>query len=59
MTVQLELYHGLVLSPYIFVLIKDDHGKDLKEREKWCMLFEDEIVLMGYDRDRVEERLEQ
>ncbi|RZB66902.1 ER membrane protein complex subunit 8/9-like [Glycine soja] len=54
----LGLHQGSTLSPYLFTLILDVLTEQIQEIAPRCMLFADDIVLLGESREELNERLE-
>jgi hypothetical protein len=46
------------LRLYLFFLVMDALTSNIQERASWCMLFADDIVLVGKDEHEVQSRLE-
>ncbi|XP_045764478.1 uncharacterized protein LOC123866821, partial [Maniola jurtina] len=55
--VEVGLHQGSALSPYLFVLVMDALTSNIQEQAPWCMLFADDIVLVGEDAADVQSRL--
>ena len=51
------LHQGSALSPYLFDLIMDVIAGEVKDPSPWSMMFADDIVLCGIERE-VEEKTE-
>ena len=56
--VAVGLHQGSALSPYLFLLVIDALTSDQQEEAPWCMLFADDIVLVGEDETEIQSRLE-
>ncbi|KAH1208130.1 Secretory carrier-associated membrane protein 3 [Glycine max] len=56
--ITIGLHQGSTLSPYLFTLILDVLTKQIQEIAPRCMLFADDIVLLGESREELNERLE-
>ncbi|KAL5194659.1 Protein transport protein Sec24-like CEF [Glycine soja] len=56
--ITIGLYQGSTLSPYLFTLILDVLTEQIQEIALRCMLFADDIVLLGESREELNERLE-
>ena len=56
--ITIGLHQGSTLSPYLFTLILDVLTEHIQERAPRCMLFADDIVLLGESREELNERLE-
>nr|GFA72940.1 hypothetical protein [Tanacetum cinerariifolium] len=56
--VNLGLYHGSAISPYLFTLILDELSNGIQENIPWCMIFADDIVLIAELAKRLNNRLE-
>ncbi|GJU02108.1 retrovirus-related pol polyprotein LINE-1 [Tanacetum coccineum] len=46
-SVEVGLYQGLAISPYLFTLILDKLSRGIQESVPWCMIFTDNIVLIA------------
>jgi hypothetical protein len=56
--INIGLYKGLALSPYLFALVIDDVTRDIKGGIPWCMVFTDDVVLVDESRTGVNQKLE-
>ncbi|RZB55503.1 Villin-4 [Glycine soja] len=56
--ITIGLHQGSTLSPYLFTLILDVLTEKIQEIAPRCMLFADDIVLLGESREELNERLE-
>ncbi|KAL5189467.1 Enoyl-CoA hydratase 2, peroxisomal [Glycine soja] len=56
--ITIGLHQGSTLSPYLFTLILDALTEQIQEIAPRCMLFADDIVLLGESREELNERLE-
>ncbi|KAH1263123.1 putative serine/threonine-protein kinase abkB [Glycine max] len=56
--ITIGLHQGSTLSPYLFTLILDVLTEQIQEIASRCMLFADDIVLLGESREELNERLE-
>ncbi|KAH1238660.1 LINE-1 retrotransposable element ORF2 protein [Glycine max] len=56
--ITIGLHQGSTLSPYLFTLILDVLTEQIQEIAPRCMLFADDIVLLGESREDLNERLE-
>ncbi|XP_055803631.1 uncharacterized protein LOC129872738 [Solanum dulcamara] len=57
-SVEVGLYQGSMLSPFLFALMMDELTRSNQEELSWCMLFADDIVLTDETRNGVNDRLE-
>ena len=55
--VRVGLHQGSALSPYLFDLIIDVVSEEVRGEPPWCMLFADDIVLVGKTREELSEEL--
>jgi len=56
--IQIDLYQGSALSPYLFTIVMDELTREIQDRVPWCMLFADDIVLVDKHREGVNRKLE-
>ncbi|KAL5130219.1 THO complex subunit 4A [Glycine soja] len=56
--ITIGLHQGSTISPYLFTLILDVLTEQIQEIAPRCMLFADDIVLLGESREELNERLE-
>ena len=45
--IKIGLHQGLALSPHPFALVMDEVTRNIQGDISWCMLFADDIVLVG------------
>ena len=57
-SITIALHQGLTLSPFLCAIIMDEITKSIHEDISWCMLFADDIVLIGEIKKRVNKKLE-
>ena len=57
-TIQIGLYQGSVLSPFLFTTVMDELTRGIQDEIPWCMLFTDDIVLIDESREGVKTKLE-
>ena len=56
--VDIGLHQGSALSPFLFAIIIDVITKDIQDELPWSMLFADDIVIVGEEKEEVNEKLE-
>jgi hypothetical protein len=56
--INIGLHQGSTLSPYLFTLVLDVLTKHIQEPVPQCMLFADDIVLVGESREEINGKLE-
>jgi hypothetical protein len=57
-SINIGLYQGLALSPYLFALMMDEVTRDVQGGISWCMLFVDDMILVDESRIGVDQKLE-
>ena len=53
------LHQGSVLSPYLFSLVLDQITAKLQGNIPWCLMYADDVVLVGNSERDLEQKLEQ
>ncbi|XP_026396068.1 uncharacterized protein LOC113290700 [Papaver somniferum] len=56
--IKIGLHQGSASSPYLFALILDQVTKDIQGEIPWCMLFEDDVALIGESKQEIEGKME-
>jgi hypothetical protein len=56
--INIGLYQGSALSPYLFSLMMDEVTRDIQGDIPWCMLFADDVILVDESRTGVDQKLE-
>ena len=56
--VGMGLHQGSALSHFLFTLVMDELTKGIQDKVPWCMLFADNIVLIGETKKGVNDKLE-
>jgi hypothetical protein len=56
--INIGLYQGSALSPYLFALVMDEVTRDIQGGIPWCMLFTDDVVWVDKSRTGVDQKLE-
>jgi hypothetical protein len=56
--IKIGLQQGLALSPYLFDFVMDEVTRYIQGDIPWCMLFEDDVVLVDDSRAGVKRKLE-
>ncbi|XP_050507071.1 uncharacterized protein LOC126884837 [Diabrotica virgifera virgifera] len=57
--VKVELHQRSVLSPYLFSLVLDQITAKLQGSIPWCLMYADDVVLIGNSERDLEQKLEQ
>jgi Reverse transcriptase (RNA-dependent DNA polymerase) len=57
-SIKIGLHQGSALSPYIFILVMYEITIDIQEDIPWCMLFDDDVVLIDESIIGVNQKLE-
>jgi len=53
LTIDIGLHQGSALSPFLLTIIMDELTKEIQDEIPWCILFDDNIVLIDETRDGV------
>ena len=56
--INIGLHQGSALSPYLFALVMDEVTRDIQGDISWCMLFDDDVVLVDESRAGLNRKLE-
>jgi hypothetical protein len=56
--INIGLYQGSALSPYLFALVIDEVTRDIQGDIPWCMLFADDVVLVGESKTGADQKFE-
>jgi hypothetical protein len=56
-SINIGLYQGSSLSPYLFALVMDEVTRDIQGSIHWCILFADGVILVDESRMRVDQKL--
>ena len=56
--INIGLHQGSALSPYLFALVIDEVTRDIQGDIHWCMLFDNDVVLVDESRAGVNKKLE-
>ena len=57
-SITIGVHQGSTLSPFLFTIVMDEITKSIYEDIPWCMLFVDDIVLIGETKEGVNKKLE-
>jgi hypothetical protein len=56
--INIRPHQGLALSPYLFALVMDEVTRDIQGGIPWCILFADDVILVGESMMVVDHKLE-
>jgi hypothetical protein len=56
--INIRPHQGLALSPYLFALVMDEVTRDIQGGIHWCILFADDVILVGESMMVVDHKLE-
>ena len=56
--ITIGVHQRSALSPFLFAIIMDEITKSIHEDIPWCMLFTDNIILIGETKKGVNKKLE-
>jgi len=56
-SITIGLHQGSALSPFLFDIVMDELTKAIQYKLPWCMLFDDDIVLVDETRAGVNVKL--
>jgi len=56
--IDIGLYQGSTLSPFIFTIIIDELKREIQDEVPWCMLFVNDIVLIDETKGGLNGKLE-
>ena len=57
-SISIGLHQGSSLNPYLFTLVLEVLTEHIQEPVPWCVLFTDDIVLMGESREDLNKKLD-
>ena len=55
--ITIRVHQGSTLSPFLFAVVMDKITKSIHEDIPWCMLFDDDIVLINETKEWVNKKL--
>lgn len=56
--ITIGVHQGSTLSPFLFAIVMDELTRSIQDDIPWCMMFADDIVLIGETKESVESKLE-
>jgi len=56
--IDIGLYQGSAFSPFLFTIIMDELTREIHDEVPWCMLFDDDIILIDETRDGPNDKLD-
>ena len=57
--IDIGFYQDSALSPFLFTIVMDELTREIEDEVLWCILFADDIILIGKIRYGLNDKLEQ